>query len=77
MVVPLENMRISLCHETIVLSLRALSMSYQRTFIDSEFNNKRVKTRKDFFLSRMNEFMLWGQKVGAFFEVQSTVYRVI
>jgi|TARA_R110001583_G_C5349383_1_gene380375 hypothetical protein len=41
-------------------------MSYQRTFIDSEFNNKCGKTRKDFFLSRMNEFMLWDQKVGAF-----------
>jgi len=34
-------------------------MSHQLTFADSEFNNKRRKTRKELFLSRMNELMLW------------------
>ncbi|MFQ3186968.1 MAG: IS5 family transposase [Marinomonas primoryensis] len=30
-------------------------MSHQLTFADSEFNNKRRNTRKEIFLSRMNE----------------------
>jgi IS5 family transposase len=34
-------------------------MSHLLTFADSEFNNKRRKTRKDIFLSRMNELILW------------------
>jgi transposase, IS5 family len=36
-------------------------MSHQLTFADSEFNNKRRKTRKEIFLSRMNELMPWDQ----------------
>jgi IS5 family transposase len=32
-------------------------MSHQLTFADGEFNNKRCKTRKEIFLSRMNELM--------------------
>jgi hypothetical protein len=36
-------------------------MSHQLTFADSEFNNKRRKTRKEIFLSRMNELMHWAQ----------------
>ena len=36
-------------------------MSHQLTFADSEFNNKRRKTRKEIFLSRMDELMPWGQ----------------
>jgi IS5 family transposase len=36
-------------------------MSRQLTFADSEFNNKRRKTRKEIFLSRMNELMPWDQ----------------
>jgi len=32
-------------------------MSQQLTFADGEFNNKRRKTRKEIFLSRMNELM--------------------
>lgn len=33
--------------------------THQLTFADSEFNNKRRKTRKEIFLSRMNELMPW------------------
>jgi len=36
-------------------------MSHQLTFADSEFNNKRHKTRKEIFLSRMDELMPWDQ----------------
>ncbi|MFT6654439.1 MAG: IS5 family transposase [Marinomonas primoryensis] len=36
-------------------------MSHQLTFADSEFNNKHRKTRKEVFLSRMNELMPWDQ----------------
>ena len=36
-------------------------MSHQLTFSDSEFNNKRRKTRKEIFLSRMDVLMPWGQ----------------
>jgi len=36
-------------------------MSHQLTFADSEFNNKRRKTRKEIFLSRMNDLMPWDQ----------------
>tara|TARA_R110002167_G_scaffold24795_1_gene86781 strand:+ start:1426 stop:1644 length:219 start_codon:yes stop_codon:yes gene_type:complete len=36
-------------------------MSHQLTFADSEFNNKHRKTRKEIFLSRMNELMPWAQ----------------
>tara|TARA_R110001606_G_scaffold145471_1_gene285390 strand:- start:2189 stop:2404 length:216 start_codon:yes stop_codon:yes gene_type:complete len=36
-------------------------MSHQLTFADSEFNNKCRKTRKESFLSRMNELMPWDQ----------------
>ena len=36
-------------------------MSHQLTFAYSEFNNKRRKTRKEIFLSRMNELMPWDQ----------------
>jgi IS5 family transposase len=39
----------------------ASTMSHQLTFADSEFNNKRRKTRKEIFLSRMNELMPWDQ----------------
>jgi IS5 family transposase len=36
-------------------------MSHQPTFADSEFNNKRRKTRKEIFHSRMNELMPWDE----------------
>ena len=36
-------------------------MSHQLTVADSEFNNKRLKTRKEIFLSRMGVLMPWGQ----------------
>ncbi len=36
-------------------------MSHQPTFADSEFNNKRRKTRKEIFLTRMDELMPWDQ----------------
>ncbi|MDE8602606.1 hypothetical protein M3I01_006655 [Marinomonas sp. RSW2] len=36
-------------------------MSHQLTFADSEFNNKRRKTRKEIFLSRMNKLKPWDQ----------------
>jgi hypothetical protein len=36
-------------------------MPHQITFADSEFNNKRRKTRKEIFLSHMNELMPWDQ----------------
>ncbi|EAQ63570.1 IS5Y transposase [Marinomonas sp. MED121] len=34
-------------------------MAHQPTFADSEFNNKRHKTRKEIFLARMNTLMPW------------------
>ncbi len=34
-------------------------MSHQLTFADSEFNNKRRTTRKEIFLTRMDELMPW------------------
>ena len=34
-------------------------MSRQLTFGDSEFNNKRRKTRKEIFLTRMGGLMSW------------------
>lgn len=36
-------------------------MSHQLTFADSEFNNKRRKTRKEIFLTRMDNLMPWDQ----------------
>lgn len=36
-------------------------MSHHLTFVGSEFNNKRRKTRKEIFHSRMNELMSWDQ----------------
>jgi transposase, IS5 family len=36
-------------------------MSHQLTFADSEFNNKRRKTRKEISHFRMNELMPWDQ----------------
>jgi transposase, IS5 family len=36
-------------------------MSHQLTFADNEFNNKRRKTRKEVFLSLMDELMPWDQ----------------
>ncbi|TDO95312.1 hypothetical protein DFP79_3553 [Marinomonas balearica] len=36
-------------------------MSHPLTFAASEFNNKRRKTRKEIFLSRMNKLMPWDQ----------------
>jgi IS5 family transposase len=36
-------------------------MPHQLTFADSEFKNKRSKTRKEIFLARMNESMPWGR----------------
>jgi IS5 family transposase len=36
-------------------------MPHQLTFADREFNNKRRKTRKEIFLSRINELMPWDQ----------------
>jgi IS5 family transposase len=36
-------------------------MPHQLTFSDSEYNNKRRKTRKELFLGRMNELIPWQQ----------------
>jgi IS5 family transposase len=36
-------------------------VSHKLTFADNEFNNKRRNTRKEIFLSRMNELMPWDQ----------------
>ncbi|SHG08823.1 hypothetical protein SAMN02745753_03255 [Marinomonas polaris DSM 16579] len=36
-------------------------MSHHLTFVGSEFNNKRRKTRKEIFHARMNELMSWDQ----------------
>lgn len=36
-------------------------MSHQLTFADGEFNNKRSKTRKEIFLTRMDALMTWKQ----------------
>ncbi len=36
-------------------------MTHQLTFADSEFNNKRRKTRKEIFLTRMNALMPWDR----------------
>lgn len=36
-------------------------MSHQLTFADSEFNNKRRKTRKEILLTRMDSLMPWDQ----------------
>ena len=36
-------------------------MSHQLTFADSEFSNKRRKTRKEIFLSRMDALLPWPQ----------------
>ncbi|WP_420813336.1 hypothetical protein [Marinomonas flavescens] len=36
-------------------------MSHQLTFADSEFNNKRRKTRKEIFLTRMDVLIPWNQ----------------
>ncbi len=36
-------------------------MAYQLTFANKEFNNKRCKTRKEVFLTRMNALMSWGR----------------
>lgn len=36
-------------------------MSHQLTFANSEFSNKCCKTRKEIFLSRMDELMPWDQ----------------
>jgi IS5 family transposase len=36
-------------------------MSHQLTLADSEFNNKRRKTRKDIFLTKMDELMPWNR----------------
>lgn len=34
-------------------------MSHQHSFADSEFNSKRHKTRKEIFLTRMDNLMPW------------------
>jgi hypothetical protein len=36
-------------------------MGHQLTFADSEFSNKRRKTRKEIFLSRMDALLPWPQ----------------
>ena len=36
-------------------------MNHQLTFADSEFSNKRRKTRKEIFLSRMDALLPWPQ----------------
>ncbi|MDV0946259.1 hypothetical protein RZP48_20320, partial [Enterobacter asburiae] len=35
-------------------------MSHQLTFADSEFSTKRRQTRKEIFLSRMEQILPWG-----------------
>jgi hypothetical protein len=37
-------------------------MSHQLTFADSEFSTKRRQTRKEIFLSRMEQILPWQQK---------------
>ncbi|MBL54210.1 MAG: IS5/IS1182 family transposase, partial [Alteromonadaceae bacterium] len=36
-------------------------MSHQLTFADSEFSSKRRQTRKEIFLSRMDNLLPWSQ----------------
>ncbi|MGD1698076.1 IS5/IS1182 family transposase, partial [Klebsiella pneumoniae subsp. pneumoniae] len=36
-------------------------MSHQLTFADSEFSSKRRQTRKEIFLSRMEQILPWHQ----------------
>jgi len=56
-----EHANKSLSLDNLVLCLRASTMSHQLIFADSEFNNKRRKTRQEIFFSRMNELMPWNQ----------------
>jgi len=38
-------------------------MSHQITFADSEFSSKRRQTRKELFLSRMDQLLPWQDMV--------------
>ncbi|OJM01153.1 IS5 family transposase, partial [Escherichia coli] len=38
-------------------------MSHQLTFADSEFSSKRRQTRKEIFLSRMEQILPWQNMV--------------
>ena len=38
-------------------------MSHQITFADSEFSSKRRQTRKELFLSRMDQLIPWQDMV--------------
>ncbi|ORZ43396.1 IS5 family transposase, partial [Klebsiella pneumoniae] len=40
-------------------------MSHQLTFADSEFSTKRRQTRKEIFLSRMEQILQWKNMVEA------------
>ncbi|MFB2905068.1 IS5/IS1182 family transposase, partial [Aeromonas jandaei] len=45
-------------------------MSHQLTFADCEFNGKRLKTRKEIFLARMEAVLPWSRML----EVIEPVY---
>ena len=40
-------------------------MSHQLTFADSEFSSKRRQTRKEIFLSRMDQLLPWQNMTGS------------
>ena len=42
---------------------KGLIMSHQLTFADSEFSSKRRQTRKEIFLSRMEQILPWQNMV--------------
>ncbi len=42
-------------------------MSHQLTFADSEFSTKRRQTRKEIFLSRMEQILPWQMLWSSFF----------
>ena len=46
-------------------------MSHQLTFADSEFSSKRRQTRKEIFLSRMDQILPWRDMVAVIEPVYS------
>ena len=46
-------------------------MSHQLTFADSEFSSKRRQTRKEIFLSRMEQILPWQNMVEARIQLRS------
>ncbi|MEH9360821.1 hypothetical protein R1F58_23440, partial [Klebsiella sp. 125182] len=52
-------------------------MSHQLTFADSEFSTKRRQTRKEIFLSRMEQILPWQNVVVKFFWTRRSDGRVM